>query len=408
MRSATRHYVLAAGGTGGHVLPAYAVAQELLSRGHRVALLTDERGQKIPGAPADLKVHILSAGRVDLSPLRLFGSMRSIMRGRREARVIMQRMRPAAVAGFGGYPSIPGLLAARAESIPMLIHEQNAVLGRTNRMFARQVAAIAVAYNDVQRIPDRVRDRVHVVGNPVRAEVVALRDEPYPPLGPDSIFRILIVGGSLGASVLSKVVPTAITMLPPALQSRLQIVQQARADDLEAVRAAYAALSIPAELSTFITDFPERLRWAHLVIARAGASTVAELACAGRPAIFVPYPGAMDDHQRYNVSDMVAAGGARSILQEDFTPTALAKQIQRMALEPGALETAAARARTCGLPNATRDLADLIESAGGAPLMDVIRVGAASGARGSTVRASATSRRDGGHHRAQDDKGGSA
>jgi UDP-N-acetylglucosamine--N-acetylmuramyl-(pentapeptide) pyrophosphoryl-undecaprenol N-acetylglucosamine transferase len=229
-----------------------------------------------------------------------------------------------------------------------------------------------------------------MIGNPVRAEIIALRDEGFPPLDGDGIFRLLVVGGSLGASILSDVVPDAIALLPPALLARLQIVQQCREDDIERVRARYAALGIPAELATYIGDMPGRMRWAHLVIARAGASTVAELACAGRPAIFVPYPSATDNHQIHNVRDMVAAGGARSILQPQFTPVELAKQIQKMALEPGALENAAARAASCGLPHATRDLADLVENVGAPPMMDVIRVGAQTGtsrnSRTATVR----------------------
>ncbi|MBA3942748.1 MAG: UDP-N-acetylglucosamine--N-acetylmuramyl-(pentapeptide) pyrophosphoryl-undecaprenol N-acetylglucosamine transferase, partial [Sphingopyxis sp.] len=220
--------------------------------------------------------------------------------------------------------------------------------------------------------------KLHITGNPVRDEIIAIRDDGFPPLPEDGIFRLLVVGGSLGATVLSDIVPAAIAMLPRALLDRLQIVQQCREDDIEGVRAKYADLGVAAECASYITDFPERLRWAHLVIARAGASTVAELACAGRPAIFVPYPSAMDDHQTYNVVDLVQAGGAISFQQPDFTPAEVAKHIQRMALEPGALEEAAERAASCGLPNATRDLAELVESLAAPPMMDVIRVGSPS------------------------------
>lgn len=200
-----------------------------------------------------------------------------------------------------------------------------------------------------------------------------------------------MVGGSLGASILADVVPQAVAMLPPALLSRLQVVQQGRADDVEGTRVRYAELGVAAECATYFADMPERMRWAHLFIGRAGASTVAELSCAGRPAIFVPYPAAVHDHQSYNVRDMVAAGGARSIPQPQFTAGELAKQIQKLALEPGALENAAARAASCGRPFATRDLADLVESTGTAPMMDVIRVGAGT----STGRARAGARATG-------------
>lgn len=379
--TATRHFLLAAGGTGGHMLPAYALAGELISRGHRVALVSDDRGLKIPGAPAEMETHVLPAGRVSGGPIGWLKAALAIRKGRRMAIGLIDEFDPAVVVGFGGYPSLPSLLAAGATKRPRVLHEQNAVLGRVNRMMAPRVDAVAVAYHNIQRYPAGHELKKHITGNPVRDEIVAIREEGYPPLPEDGIVRLLVVGGSLGATVLSEVVPAAIAMLPPALLSRLQVVQQCREADLETVRAKYAELGVAAECAAYITDFPERLRWAHLVIARAGASTVAELACAGRPAIFVPYPSAMDDHQTYNVVDLVEAGGAISFAQPDFTPAEVAKHIQRMALEPGALENAAARAASCGLPDATRDLADLVESLAAPPMMDVIRVGASSSQR---------------------------
>lgn len=379
--TATRHFLLAAGGTGGHMLPAYALASELISRGHRVALVSDDRGLKIPGAPAEMETHVLPAGRVSGGPIGWIKAALAIYKGRRLGVELIRDFDPAVVVGFGGYPSLPSLLAAGATKRPRVLHEQNAVLGRVNRMMAPRVDAVAVAYRNIQRFPAGHEVKKHITGNPVRDEIIAIREEGYPPLPEDGIVRLLVVGGSLGATVLSDVVPAAIAMLPPALLSRLQVVQQCREADLEMVRAKYAELGVAAECAPYITDFPERLRWAHLVIARAGASTVAELACAGRPAIFVPYPSAMDDHQTYNVVDLVEAGGAISFAQPDFTPAEVAKHIQRMALEPGALENAAARAASCGLPDATRDLADLVESLAAPPMMDVIRVGAASGQR---------------------------
>jgi UDP-N-acetylglucosamine--N-acetylmuramyl-(pentapeptide) pyrophosphoryl-undecaprenol N-acetylglucosamine transferase len=363
------------------MLPAYALASELISRGHRVALVSDDRGLKIPGAPAEMETHVLPAGRVSGGPVGWLRAALAIRKGRRMAIDLIDEFDPAVVVGFGGYPSLPSLLAAGATKRPRVLHEQNAVLGRVNRMMAPRVDAVAVAYHNIQRYPAGHELKKHITGNPVRDEIVAIREEGYPPLPEDGIVRLLVVGGSLGATVLSEVVPAAIAMLPPALLSRLQVVQQCREADLETVRAKYAELGVAAECAAYITDFPERLRWAHLVIARAGASTVAELACAGRPAIFVPYPSAMDDHQTYNVVDLVEAGGAISFAQPDFTPAEVAKHIQRMALEPGALENAAARAASCGLPDATRDLADLVESLAAPPMMDVIRVGASSNQR---------------------------
>ncbi|WP_432767832.1 MAG: undecaprenyldiphospho-muramoylpentapeptide beta-N-acetylglucosaminyltransferase [Sphingopyxis sp.] len=383
--TATRHYLLAAGGTGGHMLPAYALAAELIARGHRVALVSDDRGLKIPGAPAELETHVLPAGRVAGGPVGWVKAALAIRKGRRLAIDLIGEFDPAVVVGFGGYPSLPSLLGARATRRPSVVHEQNAVLGRTNRLMAPRVDAVAVAYRNIQRYPAGHELKKHLTGNPVRDDIVAIREDGFPPLSTDGIFRLLVVGGSLGATVLSEVVPAAIAMLPRALLDRLQVVQQCREADLEMVRGKYAELGVAAECAPYVADFPERLRWAHMVIARAGASTVAELACAGRPAIFVPYPHAMDDHQTYNVVDLVDAGGAISFAQPAFTPAEVAKHIQRMALEPGALENAAARAASCGLPDATRDLADLVESLAAPPMMDVIRVGAAPGQRAAAA-----------------------
>ncbi len=371
--SISRHYVLAAGGTGGHLIPAFALGQELLNRGHHVALVTDERGTKIPGCPDKIATHVLPAGRITKNPISWLPGVKAIAEGRMMARRLFASFGPSAVIGFGGYPAFPALLGAFAEKIPTIIHEQNAVLGRVNRFTARQVNAIATAYPDILRLSPRYKEKVHLVGNPVREEVLFLRDQAYPPLGEDGIFRVLVTGGSQGASILSDVVPDGLARLPLNLRRRLQVTQQCRAEDIDAVRKTYAEHDIPAELATYMADLPERLGWSHLVIARAGASTIAELTCAGRPAILVPLPSAMDNHQVYNVKEMVAAGGARSIAQSCFGPVELAKQIQKIALEPGALENAAKAAKGCGRPDAVSDLADLVESFGAAPIMQTIR-----------------------------------
>ena len=369
----TRHYVLAAGGTGGHMIPAFALGQELLNRGHHVALVTDERGTKIPGCPDKMATHVLPAGRITKNPGSWASGARAIWGGRRMAKQLYASFNPSAVVGFGGYPAFPALLGAFACDVPTVIHEQNAVLGRVNRMTARRVNAIATAYPDVLRLAARHAEKVHLVGNPVREQVLDLRDQAYPPLDEDGIFRVLVTGGSQGASILSEVVPDGLARLPLNLRRRLQVTQQCRVEDIDDVRNHYADHDIPAELATYLADLPERLGWAHLVIARAGASTIAELTCAGRPAILVPLPSATDDHQSFNVKEMVQAGGARAIAQSNFTPVELAKQIQKIALEPGAIENAAKAAKNCGRPNAVADLADLVESFGAAPLMHTIR-----------------------------------
>lgn len=362
-----RHFVLAAGGTGGHMVPAHALAEELIRRGHRVALVTDDRGARIPALFDDVPAHVLPAGRLAGGPFGWLRAGRSILAGRAMASRLYESFQPSAVIGFGGYPALPALLGAQRDRIPTIVHEQNAVLGRVNRLLAGRVAAIATAYPDVQRLKPRHAGKVHLVGNPVRDEVLALRDQPYPPLGEDGIFRLLVTGGSQGASILSSVVPDGLALLPEHFRRRLQVTQQCRAEDIDAVRARYAELGIPADLATYMPDLPERLAWSHLVIARAGASTVAELTAAGRPAILVPLPTATDDHQTYNVREMVAAGGARAIGQSDFTPIELAKQMQKLGLDPDALANAAARARGCGRPDATRDLAYLVEQIGIGP-----------------------------------------
>ncbi len=372
----SRHYVLAAGGTGGHLIPAFALAQELERRGHHVALITDARGAAIPGKPEGLTAHVLPAGRLEgMNPLGWLRGLRAIRDGRRMAQRLFDSFQPSAVVGFGGYPALPALLAATAEGIPSIIHEQNAVLGRVNRLLAGRVDIIATAAREVDRLSPRHFDKVALVGNPVRPEVLALRDQPFPAFTADGLLRVLVTGGSQGARVLSEVVPDGLAMLPPALRSRLQVTQQCRPEDIEAVRQRYAGHDIPAELGTYFEDMAERLADAHLFIGRAGASTIAELTAVGRPAILVPLPIATDDHQAANTREMVEAGGARAIRQERFTAVELAKQIQAMAQRPETLGNAAHAAWNCGYPHAAADLADLVEGFGGEPLMDVIRVG---------------------------------
>jgi UDP-N-acetylglucosamine--N-acetylmuramyl-(pentapeptide) pyrophosphoryl-undecaprenol N-acetylglucosamine transferase len=294
-----------------------------------------------------------------------------VIAGRGEARGLYRNHRPDAVVGFGGYPAFPSLLAASSMRIPCLLHEQNAVLGRVNRLLAGDAAAIGTAFERVERLKPRHKDKVVVVGNPVREEIARLGEMPFPAFDEVAPLKILITGGSQGASVLGNVVPEGLGLLKASLRRRLQIIQQCRADDIERVRARYADLGIPAELMTYIEDMPDKLAEAHLVIGRAGASTIAELTAAGRPAILIPFPSATDDHQSVNAREMTKAGGARTIPQTDFTPKVLARQIEAMAADPQALANAAARSLSVGRPHAARDLADLVERIGGglAPLM---------------------------------------
>ena len=369
----TRHFVLAAGGTGGHMMPAHALGAELVARGHRVALITDARGAKIPGLFEGIQTHILPAGRITGNPLSWAAGARAILAGRKMALQLFDTFAPSAVIGFGGYPAFPALIAANSARIPTAVHEQNAVLGRVNRMVAGRVSAIATSYPDTARVSSRNVGKVALVGNPVRDEILELREQPYPALDGESVFRVLVTGGSQGANILSSVVPDGLALLPVALRRRLQVTQQCRAEDIERVRARYAELGIAADLATYIGDIPEKLSWTHLVIARAGASTISELTAAGRPAILIPLPSATDDHQSANVREMVAAGGARAIAQDRFTAVELAKQMQKLGLEPAGLTAAAKAAWGCGRPFATRDLADLVEKLARPPVVDGLK-----------------------------------
>ena len=392
-KGASRHFVLAAGGTGGHLIPAFALAAELNARGHHVALITDERGANIPGKPDFMPAHVLPAGRFGKNPLGWFAGVRAVLQGRAMALRLFESFQPSAVIGFGGYPALPALLAATSAGLPSIVHEQNAVLGRVNRLLAGRVDAIATSYDQVDRLAPKHAGKVHLVGNPVRAEVLALREQDFPDFTDESLFRILVTGGSQGARVLSEVVPDGLAMLPPALRQRLQVTQQCRPEDLDAVRGRYASHDIPAELGTYFEDMHERLAGAHLFIGRAGASTIAELTAVGRPAILVPLPIATDDHQAANTREMARAGGARMIRQDAFQPKELAKQIQAMAMNPASLANAAHCAFNCGRPDAAKDLADLVESMSGIDLMDVIRVGESAGVAAALRPATGTPRK---------------
>lgn len=353
--------ILAAGGTGGHVIPAQAVAVELSRRGHTPILVTDPRGLRykdmFPGIGVmELKVSPAS-GSLVAAPLRFFKMLFAIVKAVR----ILRRARPCGVVGFGGYPSLPTGLAARMLGIPVCLHEQNAVFGRTNRLLSRFAAAVALSYPETQRLKKNLHAYVAVTGNPVRQAITALRHQPYAAPQLDGPFNLLVIGGSQGAQVLSDVVPAALSALPPALQQRLKVVQQCRDDDMLRVRASYAAAGIGAYTATFLNDLPQRLAMAHLVIARAGASTITELAIAGRPSVLVPLPTATDDHQWANAQELAAAGGAWLVRQKDFTPAALAKIIQTVARNPDRLQAASKAARKAGRTQAAAAVADLAE-----------------------------------------------
>jgi UDP-N-acetylglucosamine--N-acetylmuramyl-(pentapeptide) pyrophosphoryl-undecaprenol N-acetylglucosamine transferase len=353
--------VLAAGGTGGHMFPAEALANELLSRGHAVALVTDRRGGGFGDRLAAVELHRISAG--GLAGTGIVGRAQGVVQlglGFFQARALLGRLAPAAVVGFGGYASVPTVFAASFSGIPTVLHEQNAVLGRANKLLAKRATRIATSFTTVAGIA--AADRAVLTGNPVRPAIAALAGEPYAPIAPDGEIRLLVVGGSLGARVFGRLVPEALAALPEALRRRLRLVQQVRAEDLESVRAAYAKQGTAAELAPFFSDIPEQLRAAHLVIARAGASTVAELAATGRPAILVPFPYATDDHQTANARSMETAGAAWLMPEAATPPALLAERLTALLADPAALARAADAARRQGRLDAAARLADLVVS----------------------------------------------
>ncbi len=359
-----RTVVLAAGGTGGHVFPAQALADELLRRGHALALVTDRRGVEYGDALGRIETFRISAAGLGDGLLGKLRGFLALGAGFFEARRVLSRLRPGAVVGFGGYPSLPTMIAACRAGLPTLIHEQNAVLGRANAFLAPRVSRIATSFASVAGLRARDREKMVQTGNPVRAAIAELRDHVFAPEGDG--FTILVLGGSQGARVLSDVVPVALAGLPEAARRRLRVVQQCRKEDIERVRLAYWGHDIKAELATFFDDVPDRLRAAHVVICRAGASTVAELVEAGRPAVLVPYRFATDDHQRANASAVADAGGGWMMVEDDFTPEALARRIAELIEDPGQLVRAATHCAALRRGGAAARLADEVEKLLGA------------------------------------------
>jgi UDP-N-acetylglucosamine--N-acetylmuramyl-(pentapeptide) pyrophosphoryl-undecaprenol N-acetylglucosamine transferase len=351
--------VLAAGGTGGHLFPAEALARELARRGRRVAVMTDARSAaQAEEAFEGREVIVLrGSGLSGRGPLRAAAGAAAIAAGTAQARAALARLGASAVVGFGGYPAVAPLLAARllARRPALVLHEQNAVLGRANRALARVADRLALSFEATRAVPAGIV--VEVVGNPVRPAIQALAGRPYLPPG-EGETRLLVLGGSLGARALSDLLPPAVASLPGALRAKLRIAQQCRAEDLDRVRAAYDQAGIPAELSAFFPNIAERLAGAHLVVSRAGASTVAELACAGRPALLIPLPGAIDDHQRWNA----VAIGAEIADQAGLTADALGARLAALLTAPGRLDTLARDAAQRARPDAAFRLADLVEA----------------------------------------------
>jgi UDP-N-acetylglucosamine--N-acetylmuramyl-(pentapeptide) pyrophosphoryl-undecaprenol N-acetylglucosamine transferase len=355
-------YVLAAGGTGGHLFPAEAVARLLVDHGAMVHLLTDRRADTFAAAVPGVTIDRVRAGRLGGGPLHVAYGLAEMAVGMVQARRLLRRLAPAAVVGFGGYPSVPTMLAAGQLGLPTLIHEQNVVLGRANRLLAPRARRIATGFAAAEGLRPGDRARAVHTGNPVRPAILAVGASAYAAPAPDSKIELLVVGGSQGARVFGEIVPPALAALPADLRARLRVSQQARPEDKDSVAARYRELDVKAEIESFFQHMPARLRCAHLVICRAGASTVAELAAAGRPALLVPYPHAMDDHQTANAGEFVKFGGGWAMAQTEFTPAALAGRLVALFADPMSLAAAATAARGFARDDAAEHLAGLVQS----------------------------------------------
>lgn len=355
--------IIAAGGTGGHMFPARAFADEMIARGWRVGLLSDVRGLRYAkDFPAEWKEEVQAASPNMRKPWTLPGALLKINAGIGRAKSMMKQDRPALVAGFGGYPAFPALAAARRLKVPIIIHEQNAVLGRVNRRFARHAAVVASGFQRLDRLPGGATHMA--VGNPVRADILAMRDVPFP--STDDTLTILITGGSQGSQIIGDSVPLALANhISAPLRARLKVVQQVREEQLMAVESIYRKVEIECELKPFFSDMPQRLAAAHLVIARSGAGTVSEIAVVGRPSILIPLAIAMDDHQTANAEALTLEGVADMVMEGNLYPKLLGALIDVRLGDAEEMRERAATARSLGKPNAAQGLANIAEQAAG-------------------------------------------
>lgn len=356
MSAASNIIVLSAGGTGGHLFPAQALAAELARRGRRILVMTDRRF-------ADYATHFPGATiqTVPSSPFNSLAAPFKIAAGIAMAFLKLRRARPAAVVGFGGYPSVPVMVAANLARLPTAIIEQNAVVGRANRLVMNKVVKVAAAF-PIARFAPADASKVVLTGNPLRPEVEALWNSPYQVPQAGGPLRLLVFGGSQGARAMSQIVPAALTRLPHDIKMRLSVVQQCRPEDMDEVRQIYANAEIRAVLQSFFTDLPQRMAESHLVIARSGAGTVAELMAIGRPAILVPLPGALDDNQTPNAEILSKADAGWTVRQADLTPDVLARMLMEIFADPMGLARRAANAHALATPHAASRLADMVEA----------------------------------------------
>jgi UDP-N-acetylglucosamine--N-acetylmuramyl-(pentapeptide) pyrophosphoryl-undecaprenol N-acetylglucosamine transferase len=360
--SDSRPILLAAGGTGGHLFPAAALAAALIARGVEVELATDSRAMKYGQDFPARAIHAFpSATTTGAGALSKASAAVTLAAGVAAALMKLRRIRPRAVVGFGGYPTVPPLLAASLLSIPSVLHEQNAVLGRANRFLSSRVSVIACGFPELKGAQAAVQEKLRYTGNPVRPAVIAAAATPYPAFG-DGRLRLLVTGGSQGARVMADVVPAAMALLSEEERRRIRLTQQARGEDKARVSAACAQMAFPIEIAEFFADLPARIAESHLVVGRAGASTVSELAVIGRPSVLVPFPHALDQDQAANAAALAASGGAVVVPQTDFTPERLASIVKEALASPSKLMAAAQSARGSGVPDAAERLADVVLS----------------------------------------------
>ena len=353
--------MLAAGGTGGHLFPAFALAEALKKRGIAVDLVTDTRGDRYgTGFPAR-NVYQVPSGTGGSALKAAFAAIQ-LSRGIAAAHKLLGEVKPSIVVGFGGYPTFPPLMAAKLRSIATLVHEQNAVLGRANKMVASRVDAIATSFATTKGIDGGLEAKSHHTGNPVRAIVIEAAKHHYWRPEPNQPFKLLVFGGSQGARYFSESVPPALALLPEGMRAQLRVTQQARAEDVDAVKAAYAGSGISAEVAPFFKDLPSLMAQSHLVIGRAGASTVAELTVIGRPSILVPLPHSLDNDQLHNGQRLAESGAAWCIEQKDLSVQRLADEVALLMSRPGMLANAANAAKAQGRPDAVEALSDLVVS----------------------------------------------
>lgn len=360
MNQINKKILISAGGTGGHIFPAEALAKDLIGRGYHVSLATDKRGAQYDNFAGGIPTYILKSGGLKAGILSKVTTALSLAVGVVQAKLLLKKLEPQVVVGFGGYPSFPAVYAAQKKNIPTILHEQNAILGKANVYLAPKADRIALPLNNVAGINDEDKIRSVVIGNPVRTEIAALYNEPYPAIEQDGLLKVLVLGGSLGAHVFSDVIPDMVDKLADHYKSRLEIVQQCRAEDIDKVRERYRKAGVKADLEVFFDDVAARLAECHLVISRSGASTVAEVTTAGRPAIFVPYPHHKDQQQKRNADAVFDAGGAWVMTEDGFNADTLQARMEAFLQSPETLFTAAESARACGRPDAARRLGNLV------------------------------------------------